>query len=175
MTLAKTFRRSLAAAAILALAACTAVPQAPIPAPAPIPRPQPRPVLPPPAPSTWMDYPQTPGDWSYRAVPGGSQATFDGVFTLTCDVPSRRITLARSAASPQPTTMHVLTEATQRTLPALPGGGIALTAVATLAASDPLLDAMAFSRGRFAVESPGVATLYLPSWPEVSRVIEDCR
>ncbi|MDG2003332.1 MAG: hypothetical protein P8J20_08375 [Novosphingobium sp.] len=45
----------------------------------------------------------------------------------------------------------------------------------TLPASDPLLDAMAFSRGRFAVETAGLPTLYVPSWPEVSRVIEDCR
>ena len=44
-----------------------------------------------------------------------------------------------------------------------------------LTARDPLLDAMAFSRGRFAVEAAGMATLYVPSWPEVSRVIEDCR
>ena len=38
-----------------------------------------------------------------------------------------------------------------------------------------LLDAMAFSSGRFAVDLPGRSVLYLPSWPEVSRVIEDCR
>jgi hypothetical protein len=42
-------------------------------------------------------------------------------------------------------------------------------------AQDPLLDAMAFSKGRFAVESAGLATLYVPPYPEVTRVIEDCR
>ena len=46
---------------------------------------------------------------------------------------------------------------------------------AGLPARDPLLDAMAFSKGRFAVEVAGLPTLYLPSWIEVSRVIEDCR
>lgn len=50
-------------------------------------------------------------------------------------------------------------------------GGVAVT----LPARDPLLDAMAFSRGRFAVEAAGTAALYIPSWTEVSRVIEDCR
>ena len=45
----------------------------------------------------------------------------------------------------------------------------------TFAASDPMLDAMAFSRGRFALEVAGLPTLYVPSWPEISRVIEDCR
>jgi hypothetical protein len=47
--------------------------------------------------------------------------------------------------------------------------------VAALPVRDPVLDAMAFSRGRFALEAAGEPTLYLPSWPELSRVIEDCR
>ena len=42
-------------------------------------------------------------------------------------------------------------------------------------ARDPLLDAMAFSKGRFALEVAGLPTLYVPSYPEVTRVIEDCR
>ena len=46
---------------------------------------------------------------------------------------------------------------------------------AELPARDPALDAIAFSRGRFALETAGLATLYLPSWPEISRVVEDCR
>ncbi len=46
---------------------------------------------------------------------------------------------------------------------------------ARVAANDPLLDAMAFSKGRFAVEVAGLPTLYVPSYPEVTRVIEDCR
>ena len=33
----------------------------------------------------------------------------------------------------------------------------------------------AFSKGRFAIETPGLATLYVPSYPEITRVIEDCR
>jgi hypothetical protein len=45
----------------------------------------------------------------------------------------------------------------------------------TISARDPLLDAMAFSRGRFVVETAGLPTLYVPSWPEVGRVVEDCR
>jgi hypothetical protein len=45
----------------------------------------------------------------------------------------------------------------------------------SLPAGDPLLDAMAFSRGRIAIEVSGMAPLYLPAWPELARVIEDCR
>lgn len=47
--------------------------------------------------------------------------------------------------------------------------------VVALRARDPLLDAIVFSRGRFAFEAAGEPTLYLPSWPEIGRVIEDCR
>lgn len=54
-----------------------------------------------------------------------------------------------------------------------PGGQPQL--IATLRAGDPLLDAMAFSRGRFAIEVNGLPTLYLPAWAEIGRVIEDCR
>jgi hypothetical protein len=43
-----------------------------------------------------------------------------------------------------------------------------------LQANDPLLDAIAFSRGRFMVTGGG-ATLAIPSWPEAARSIEDCR
>ena len=39
----------------------------------------------------------------------------------------------------------------------------------------PLLDAMAITRGRFAVEVEGEPGLYVPAWAEVTRVIEDCR
>jgi hypothetical protein len=46
---------------------------------------------------------------------------------------------------------------------------------AAIAAGDPLLDAMALSKGKFAVETAGLPPLFLPSWAEVSRVIEDCR
>ncbi|MEL6878174.1 MAG: hypothetical protein AAGL68_08770 [Pseudomonadota bacterium] len=46
---------------------------------------------------------------------------------------------------------------------------------AELDANDPLLDAMAITKGRIAVETAGMPTLYLPAWAEVTRVIEDCR
>jgi hypothetical protein len=48
-------------------------------------------------------------------------------------------------------------------------------AVAALSPRDTLLDWMAFSRGRFMVQSSGAPTLYVPAWPELARVVEDCR
>jgi hypothetical protein len=59
----------------------------------------------------------------------------------------------------------VRTTSLERTLPAT---GI-------LGAQDRLLDAIAFSRGRFSVEIAGTPRLILPSWPEPARAIEDCR
>jgi len=44
-----------------------------------------------------------------------------------------------------------------------------------LSAYDPLLDALAFSRGRFAIVASGTPALVLPAWPEIARVVEDCR
>jgi hypothetical protein len=44
-----------------------------------------------------------------------------------------------------------------------------------LPASDPLLEQMAFSRGRFLVTVEGGPSLVVPAWPELARVIEDCR
>ena len=85
------------------------------------------------------------------------------------------VSLVRSASSPVAVPMRVRTETADRVLSAEPQGGQLPTLVATLPARDSFLDAMAFSRGRFAVEISGVPTLYLPAWPEISRVVEDCR
>lgn len=71
--------------------------------------------------------------------------------------------------------MTVITTSDSRSLSAEPVAGALPTLVARFAARDPLLDAMAFSRGRFAVEVNGLPTLYLPAWAEIGRVIEDCR
>ena len=48
-------------------------------------------------------------------------------------------------------------------------------ATATLAARDPFLDNMIFSRGRISIEVAGSPMLVLPSWAEAARVVEDCR
>ena len=54
------------------------------------------------------------------------------------------------------------------------GGSPALVGV-TLDPREPQLDAIAFSRGTFLVSIKGAADLVLPAWPEVARVVEDCR
>lgn len=127
-----------------------------------------------------MDAPQSPGDWFYRRSGGESVALFgdagtDARFAITCIAAQKRITLARAGSAAAPAPMTIRTESASRIVIASPSGDAIPSLVATLGANDPLLDAIAFSKGRFAVEVPGASALYLPSWPEITRVIEDCR
>lgn len=176
----------------LALAAC--VPPSPeptpVPSPSPTPAPSPTAAQPEAAPpqvvtptfDNWMDAPQTPGDWTYTAEPGETLAVFGTGRTddtvdliLRCDLATRRVGIARAGTAAGQVEMLVRTETQDRRLTASPTNGNRALIVAELAASDPLLDAMAFSKGRFAVNVAGVDPVYVPAWPEVTRVIEDCR
>ncbi len=173
-----TVRALLTGAGFLALAACVPTPAptptpTPAPAPAPAPRPAPAPApAPPPFAGNWIDAPVTPGDWSYAS----GTATFagpDGGVLLTLRCAAGTIALTRAGVGNEfAPTLVVRSEfgARSLSLTATPG-----STAASLAASDPLLDAIAFSKGRFAVESAGLPTLYVPPYPELTRVIEDCR
>ncbi len=106
--------------------------------------------------------------------PGGrSTAVFaNGLLQLRCERDRGMVVLARRGSADGAVPMTVLTSALTRTFNA---AGSAQEIAMALPARDPLLDAMAFSRGHFALEVAGLPTIYAPSWPEVSRVIEDCR
>lgn len=173
----------LSGALALMVTACappTVVPQrAPPPAPQRAPTPAPAPVTPPaPAPRTsqdWRDAPQTVGNWSQQggtARFGPGEAT---LFALVCNRAGRTVSLVRTGASTVSLPMTIVTTSDTRPLSADPAPQGQPQLIATLAANDALLDSMAFSRGRFAVEVNGLPTLYLPAWAEVGRVIEDCR
>lgn len=183
----------LLAAALAAplLTACVPAARTPPPSPAPLPTqapapaptraPAPAPAPAPPVHANWMDAPRSPGDWFYKqaggfsfAAYGASDTKFD--FVMRCDRAARSIALGRVSNQTQAQPMRIRTESTDRLLNAQPRqGSIETLLAADLSASDALLDAMAISKGRFAVETGGEATLYIPSWPEVTRVIEDCR
>lgn len=175
--------RVLALLPCFAIACCAPVPKPqPTTAPAPttVATPAPAPVVAQPDYTNWLDAPQTPGDWSYRDGSGLSYATFGqpgaaAIFGIECQKTSRTIRLVRGTSLAGPVPMRFRTETTERLVTAnsLPDGRPML--FATIQARDPLLDAIALSRGRFAVETGGLETLYLPAWPEISRVIEDCR
>lgn len=104
-------------------------------------------------------------------APGG-----DVLATLTCNRADRTVTLSRAGAANTAIPATITTTSQSRPLSAspLPGATPPMVAI-VLPAQDRLLDAMAFSRGRFALDISGLPTLILPTWAEVARVIEDCR
>ena len=165
------------------------VPRAATPAPVLAPPPQqqaPRPVItaptPQPAPvvagsamiAAWADAPLSPGRWTYQQARNVGSRAFWGPFNapsfvVACEG-ARSMSLTRTGVAAGSLTIRTSTIA--RPLSAAPGsGGVR----ALLPADDPLLDAIAFSRGRFAVEVQGTAPLIIPTWPELARVVEDCR
>jgi len=123
-----------------------------------------------------MDAAPTRGDWRWQMADGASAAAFaDGrgqpLLTIRCDHAARSVDIIRHGATG--TTLDIRTETQDRLVPA--SGSGAQAATARLPANDTLLDAMAFSRGRFFVNVAGVPPLYVPSYPEITRVVEDCR
>ena len=132
-----------------------------------------------------MDAPRTPGNWSYQDLGFGTQALYsDGTstkFVIQCmvDDPAsqvKRLGMMRPGNFDQGNQFIIRTETVSQTIGAAPtnfdrGNGL----IAFVPARDPLLDAIALTKGRFAVETSGMSTLYLPAWAEVTRVIEDCR
>ncbi|RVQ69731.1 hypothetical protein EKN06_00985 [Croceicoccus ponticola] len=169
------------AATGLGLAGCVAPTPEPAPAPVPIPAPAPSPPPVVPAPTGWMDQPLTPGDWHYVADANATRALFgparsDARFTVACERTNRQIKLWRPfVGQAAATSMTITTTEAVKTVPVTAAGGPMPQVVATLAPYDPILDAMIFSRGRIAIQVAGSETLYLPSWSEIARVVEDCR
>ena len=186
MAIQRTFERSsrVAATAVLGalVTACAAVPKLlpqPVPIAVPAPAPAPRPV---PAPSDWRDAQQTPGTWTWHMIGGNSVARFGMSpmkpdFEIICSAEKSTVTLRRAGIAMTEDQFVVTTTTTSRPLPVASGSdsGWLGWVSSSVSPRDPLLDAIAFSRGRFRVEVPRLAPLYLPSWPEISRVIEDCR
>ena len=130
----------------------------------------------------WVEAPLTSGFWVYLGNQHAPGALF-GVpgtpaqFALRCDR-ARGVVLLQRLVGPPPASgavMTLATSSTQRSYPAVSLSWAANYLTAEIPAQDPILDAMAFSRGRFAVAIPGQGTLVLPSWVEVTRVVEDCR
>jgi hypothetical protein len=162
----------------MALASCGDSRVIPAPTAAPAPLPSTRPAQLPQVPRNldWRDAAITPGDWQWSGAGGQSIARFaGGRLSLQCDPAARSVRIERNEpGSPVSgaVRMTVITQTQMRPFNALAQAG---SVAVSLGARDPLLDAMAFSKGRFVVEVAGLPTLYVPSWTEVSRVVEDCR
>jgi hypothetical protein len=106
----------------------------------------------------------TPGQWSYVRTVDGSEARFGTSFTIRCLRASRLVVLRRIDVV-APSALTITTDLSSRGVPAS----------GTLGSTDPLLDAIAFSRGQFLVSGGSAQRLVLPASPEAARSIEDCR
>lgn len=164
----------LSALLLAPLAACVAPPTRPgDPQPAPRPTMAPPPVRPAPA----ADGAVAAGLWTYGVDARGARAMFgqegkEALLLLRCDRAARRIYLSvpGSAAG----TLVLRATGMEKQVAARPTGSSPPYVAADLSPDDPVLDALAFSRGRFTVTLDGHATT-VPAWPEFTRVVEDCR
>ena len=166
----------------LALAGCATAPEAVAPPPPPTRAAPPPPSVSAPRSSNWEDWRATPGDWGYRKDARGSIALFgqpgtNALFVVRCDQASARIYMSRSGSFPvgQSGQMTVRTSSTVRTLSAGNSNESPPYIASELLASDRLLDAMAYSRGKFVITVRGADDLVIPTWAEFARVVEDCR
>ena len=129
----------------------------------------------------WRDAPLTEGTWRWSGGNGGSRAVFVGrdgamLASLTCERSAARVVLARAGPAQAQVAMAVTTTLTAaRPLLSDPLLGDHSAIATALSARDPLLDDIVFSRGRFVFDVGGQAALTLPNWPEIARVVEDCR
>ncbi|AYJ87926.1 hypothetical protein D3Y57_11260 [Sphingomonas paeninsulae] len=161
----------------LVLAGCVGKPVAPpARAPAPIVRPAPTPPAPPVA--NWENGLLTPGRWTYTRDSRGGLALYgiagsNAVLSIRCDTTARRVFISRMGSVAGSMTLRATSGA--RAYAARPTAGTVPYVAADLTPTDPQLDALAFSRGRFLVGLSGAVDVVVPSWPEVARVIEDCR
>lgn len=128
--------------------------------------------------TSFAEMPATPGSWAYRPLANASEAFFiDTTATVRlvvhCTRASRRITISRTSAAPAPSLL-LWSSFGQRIVPARFEQN-AMRVSVDLAATDSLLDAMAFSRGRVAIAMPGSPPLIVTPGTEAARVFEDCR
>ncbi len=177
-------KTQIALVMLLLITGCVSAPE---PAPAPVRAPTasvpPKPAVPLATPvANWEDLSPSPGDWTYRADGRGAVAMFgvsgaDATFLIRCDKARARIYLSRPGAFPAGETGRMTIRATTglQTYAVANTGGSPAYVSAELATGDPHLDAMAFSRGKFLVTVKGAEDLVIPSWPELARVVEDCR
>ena len=120
----------------------------------------------------------SPGSWRYGPAPSGSAASFvDATGTarlvVTCNRATRLVSISRVSTTAAPVMQLWSSEGTRSITARFEPAVFRVTV--DLAASDGMLDALAFSRGRIGVGMVGAAPLVVPAWAEPARAIEDCR
>lgn len=131
-------------------------------------------------PDDWIDARRTPGDWLYERESSETFAMYGvkdtaPVAIIRCDLNSRRVGIGRFGTEAESAQMRIYSETRTAALSATQRRSAYPVVAAEVDADNRLLDAMAITKGNFAMQVSGMPTLYLPGWAEVSRVIEDCR
>lgn len=118
------------------------------------------------------------GTWTYAATADGSEARFVSASAIAqlfvhCTRATRRVSIAKPASSAAPF-LSVWTSSLARSVASTfdPATG---RLTIDLRATDPLLDAIASSRGRIGFGVAAQPALVVPARAEAARVIEDCR
>lgn len=135
---------------------------------------------------SWTDWPITPGNWVYRQDDRGSIALFglagrDALVTVRCDTSRGRIYVSRADQSGRDQGGAAAGSMTIRSSTALKQFAAAATGAspayiaAEISPTDNILDAVAYTRGRIALETSGQQSIAIPVWSELPRVIDDCR
>lgn len=175
-------RRMFLMSASLGLSACATVPQPVVVQPKPIIAPVRPPASPRPAPRDWRDRAFSAGGWTLAQEADGMVARFgrtgaESDFIIACVGPTRTIRFGRAGSLPELITSKMTLSSTEisKSYDAANSKGLPPNIWSETQASDPQLDALAFSRGRFLVSVIGTDDLVIPSWPEFAYVVEDCR
>ena len=119
-----------------------------------------------------------PGSWRYAPAIDGSDAVFANAagnpqLIVHCTRATRRITISTPASAAAPS-VNVWTSSLERSVAAAFNPASGRLAI-DFANYDPLLDAIASSRGRVGFTIGVQPPLVVPAWAEPARVIEDCR
>lgn len=129
----------------------------------------------------WRDIPRASGTWVYREDKRGSLALYgepdsEALFLVRCNRANRRIYFSRAGQIANGTGSMAFT-ATHggQSYTAQNSSGATPYIVAATGATDAYLDTIAFSRGSIAVTVTGQSMIVIPTWPEMTRIFEDCR
>jgi hypothetical protein len=136
----------------------------------------------------WTDWPLAKGSWVYRTDARGSVALFgqeqrDAVVTIRCDRAQGRIYITRAdeagtgraGAGASSGTITVRASSALKTFGASATGGNPAYIAAEIMPADPILDAIIYTRGRFALQGSGGQSVAIPVYAEIAKVVEDCR
>jgi len=118
------------------------------------------------------------GTWTYAATSDGSEASFTDAaaavqLAVHCTRATRHVSISKAAGAAAPA-LNVWTSSLTRSVPSAFNPTTGRLTI-DLANYDPLLDALATSRGRIGFSVGTDPALVVPAWAEIARVVEDCR